>query len=66
MGICCVRFPGGVHVSEDASDVLLRYLGDVFFGVTERCICDCSGDVQTCFCFYVDILYVLSERHSFV
>ena len=66
MGICCVRFPGGVHVSEDASDVLLRYLGDVFFGVTERCNCEGSEDVQTWFCFCVYVLCVLSERHSSV
>ena len=32
--------------------------------MTERCICKCSGDVQTCFCFSVDVLYVLSERDS--
>ena len=25
-----------------------------------------TEDVQTCFCFCVDVLYVLSERHSSV
>ena len=42
------------------------YLRDVFFGVTGRCICECSKDVQTCFCFCVDELHLLSERHSSV
>ena len=42
------------------------YLSDVFFEVTERCICECSDDAQTCFCFCVFVLYVLSERHSSV
>ena len=41
-------------------------MSDVFFGVTERCICKCSEEVQTCFWFYVDVVYVLSERHSSV
>ena len=66
MGVCCVRFPGGVCVREDGSDVLFVYLSDVFFGVTERCICKCSEDVQTFFCLCCDLLYVLSERHSSV
>ena len=48
------------------SEVLFLYLSDVFFGVTERCICECSKDVHTCFCFCVYVLYVLSERHSSV
>ena len=34
--------------------------------MTERCICEFPEDVQTCFCFCVFILYVLSERLSSV
>ena len=34
--------------------------------MTERCFCESSEDVQTCFCFFVYVLYVLSERHSSV
>ena len=34
--------------------------------MTVRCICECSEDVQTCFWFCVDVLYVLSERQSSV
>ena len=41
-------------------------MSDVFFGVTERCICRCAEEVQTCFCFRVYDLYVLPERHSSV
>ena len=35
--------------------MLFVYLSDVFFGVTERFICKCSEEVQTCFCFCVDV-----------
>ena len=35
-------------------------------GMTKRCICKCSEDVQTCFFFCVDVLYVLSKCHSSV
>ena len=34
--------------------------------MTETCICKRSKDVHTCFCFWVDVLYVLSKRHSSV
>ena len=34
--------------------------------MTECCFCESSEDVQTCFCFFVYVLYVLSERHSSV
>ena len=34
--------------------------------MTERSNCKCSEAVQTCFCFCVDVLYVLSERYSSV
>ena len=39
---------------------------DVFLGVTEIFISKCSEDIQTCFCFGVDVVYVLSERLSSV
>ena len=48
------------------SDVLFVYMSDVFFGVTEICICKCSVDIQTYFCFCVDVLYVMAKRHSSV
>ena len=34
--------------------------------MTEICLCECSEDVQTCFCFCVGFLFVLSERLSSV
>ena len=66
MGVCCARFPGEMCVSEEGCDILFVYLSDVFFGVTERCYCRSSEEVQTCFCFRLCVLYELSERHSSV
>ena len=34
--------------------------------MTGRCIFKSAEDVQTCFCFCVDVVYVLSERLSSV
>ena len=42
------------------------YTCNVFFGVTERCFCNCSEDLQTGFGFSVDVVRVLLESHSFV
>ena len=57
---------GCAYERMDGSDVLFVYLSDVFFGVIERYCCECSEDVQTCFCFCVYVLYVLSKRYSSV
>ena len=56
MGFCYAWLPRGVCILEDGSDELFVYLCDVFFGVTEICICKCSEDVQTCFCFCADVV----------
>ena len=64
IAVCCARFPEVVCVWEVGSDILFVNLSDVLFGVTGRCICRCSEDVQTCLCFCSDVLYELSERHS--
>ena len=53
-----------MYVSEDGSNVLFVYLCDILFGVTENCIYKCSEAVQTCLYFCVEVVYVLSERHS--
>ena len=66
MVLSCAVFSGGVCVSEKRSDVLFKYMGGVFFGVTDSCICKSSEDVQTCSFFGVVFVYVLPERNSYV
>ena len=57
-------FQEGCAYERMGLNVLFVYLSSVFLEVTEICIFKCPEDVQTCFCFCVDILYVLSERQS--
>ena len=42
------------------------YLCEVFFGLTEGCICECSEDVQADFSFSVNVVSVVPERQTSV
>ena len=64
MGVCCVWLPGCVSVCKDGSNELFVYCGDVFLGVTERCICECSEDIQAGLGFSVNVVCVLPECHT--
>ena len=35
----------------------------MFLGVTKRCICECSEDIQACLSFSVNVVCVLPECH---
>ena len=63
VGVCCVWLPGCVSVCKDGSNELFVYCGDVFLGVTERCICECSEDIQASLGFVGYVVSVLPECH---
>ena len=50
-------------VCKDGSNELFVDCGDVFFGVTEGCICKCSEDIQASLSFGVYVVSVLPECH---
>ena len=52
-----------MSVCKDGSNELFVYCGDVFLGVTERCICECSEDIQASLGFVVYVVSVLPESH---
>ena len=45
--VSSVWLPSCVSVCKDGSNELFVYCGDVFLGVTERCICECSEDIHS-------------------
>ena len=53
-----------MSVQEDGSNVLFVYASDVFFGMTERCVCKCAEDVQASFGFSAYFVSVLLGCHS--
>ena len=55
-----------MSIGEDGADELLVCGTDVLFGVTIRCMCECSDDVQPFFGFCVNTVCVLFERHPSV
>ena len=52
MGVCEYRL-----------DELFVNQGDVFFGLAECCVCDCSEDIEAGFCLSVHVVCVLGESH---
>ena len=48
------------------SNVLFVNQGDVFFGLAEFCVGECSEDIETGFCFGVYVVYVGGEFHFVV
>ena len=47
-------------------DVLFVHQGDVFFGLAECCVGECSEDIEAGFCLSVYFVYVGGESHVFV
>ena len=55
-----------MSIGEDGADELFVCGTDVLLGVTIRCVCECSDDVQPGFGFCVNCISVLFERHPSV
>ena len=61
-----VGLPGCVCVGEDGTYVLFVSGGDVFFGMSECCMCQGSDDIQPGFGFCVNCIGVLFKCHPLV
>ena len=61
-----VGLPGCVCVGEDGAYELFVGGSDVFFGVSECCVCEGPDDIQPGFGFCVDCVGVIFECHPSV
>ena len=55
-----------MDVCKYGPDVLFVHQGDVFFGLAECCVGECSEDIKAGFCLSVYFVYVSGESHVFV
>ena len=61
MGVCNVRLPGQVGVSQNRPDELFIHLGYILLGVAKGGVGQSSQDVQVGFSLCVDIPHVLRK-----
>ena len=66
MSYFCVRLLLWVGVCEYGPDVLFVHQGNVFFGLAERCVGECSEDIEVSFSVSVYVVCMCLERHSIV
>ena len=53
-------------VCEYGLDVLFVHQGDVFFGLAEFCVGECSDEIGAGFCLSIYVVCVWGESHFFV
>ena len=66
MSYFCVRLLLWVGVCEYGPDVLFVHQGNVFFGLAERCVGECSEDIEVGFSVSVYVVCICLKRHSIV